>query len=50
MSDKTLAKKNIKQKKYIKTKNNKKLLKKPVKSLKKINKSKKSKKVKYLNN
>lgn len=47
---KTLTKKNIKQKKYIKTKNNKKLLKKPVKSLKKIKKGKKSKRVKYLNN
>jgi hypothetical protein len=47
---KTLTKKNIKQKKYIKTKNNKKLLKKSVKSLKKIKKSKKSKRIKYLNN
>ena len=47
---KTLTKKNIRQKKYIKTKNNRKLLKKSVKLLKKIKKSKKSKKVKYLNN
>jgi hypothetical protein len=47
---KTLTKKNIKQKKYIKTKNNKKLLKKSVKSLKKIKRGKKSKRIKYLNN